>query len=160
AAANRLCVLDLGRWLIRNCYQRSCPALSRVFTSFCLSKNKVVDGWDKPGDNRRTTAHPLKTTDICWPPRRMVIRHCRPPALVTRSRSAGLSIFWLLTVITTSPLWKPTDCAAEPSATSVMTTPSVCPSRRSSSAKAGDRFATVAPLNGERVLICTSWRGV
>ena len=38
-------------------------------------------------------AHPENITDICWPPRMMVMRHCRPPVPATRSRSAGLSIF-------------------------------------------------------------------
>src|SRR5262249_4066736 len=46
---------------------------------------------------------PENITDICCPPRWMVIRQLRPPAAVTCSRSAGLLIFSLLTVTTTSP---------------------------------------------------------
>ena len=51
----------------------------------------------------QAASHPLKITEICCPPRMMVMRHCRPPAAVMRSRSAGLLIFSLLTETTTSP---------------------------------------------------------
>src|SRR4029077_3265266 len=41
----------------------------------------------------RLWAHPLNTTDICWPPRMMVMRHTRLGWLVARSRSRVLAIF-------------------------------------------------------------------
>src|SRR5258708_4488687 len=40
----------------------------------------------------RLWAHPLNTTDICWPPRKMVMRHTRLGWLVARSRSRVLAI--------------------------------------------------------------------
>ena len=70
-----------------------------------------------------------------------------------------MAIFWLLTDSTTSPRWKPRLCAGEPLATSTITTPSADGSSRSSSASAGDRLATLAPVNGERALITSSSRG-
>ncbi len=41
----------------------------------------------------RLRAHPLKTTDICWPPRMIVMRHTRLAWLVALSRSRVLAIF-------------------------------------------------------------------
>src|ERR1700748_3503138 len=49
-----------------------------------------------------------------------------------------------------SPFWKPTLPAMESSGISVMTTPCVSESRCSSSATAGEIFATLAPWNGAR----------
>ena len=43
--------------------------------------------------NAHERAHPLSTTEICCPPRTMVMCHCRLPALTMRSRSVGLAIF-------------------------------------------------------------------
>jgi hypothetical protein len=61
---------------------------------------------------------------------------------------------------TMSPFWKPKLCAAEPFSTSVTATPAAAESSRNSSAKAGERFATLAPSRGERVLMTVSSRGV
>src|SRR5262249_40620858 len=55
----------------------------------------------------RSWCHPPKTTEICWPPRMMVMRHSRLGCLVTRSRSRVCTIFSLLTERIRSPRWKP-----------------------------------------------------
>src|SRR5207245_7518250 len=54
--------------------------------------------------------------------------------------------------------WNPTPAAVPPSARSVITTPAVSASRCSSSATAGEIFATLAPCNGERPLRTISLR--
>src|SRR6516164_7986391 len=51
--------------------------------------------------------HPLNTTVICWPPRRMVICQARLGELVTRSSSRVLVTRSLFTATITSPRWKP-----------------------------------------------------
>src|ERR1700721_954809 len=104
--------------------------------------------------------HPPSVTLICWPPRTRVMRHSRSVSRVAFSRSLVLAIFWLLTARIMSPFWKPTLAAVPPSARSVTTTPSVSASRCSSSATAGEMFATLAPWNGERVVKTISLRPV
>src|SRR5712692_5656206 len=67
--------------------------------------------------------HPRSSTDICWPPRMMVMRQTRLCWPVTRWRSAVFAILVLLTDSTRSPRWNPSLCAGEPLATSTITTP-------------------------------------
>src|SRR3984885_9694823 len=104
--------------------------------------------------------HPPSVTLICWPPRTTTMRQSRAESRVALTRSLVLAIFWLLTARMISPFWNPTSAAVVPSARSVTTTPSVLVSRCSSSATAGEMFATVAPCNGERVVRATSARSV
>src|SRR5258707_9315906 len=95
-------------------------------------------------------AHPPSVTLICWPPRTTVMRQSLDEVFDALSRSLVLAIFWLLTARMISPFWNPTLAAVPPSSRSITTTPSVCASRCSSSATAGEILATVAPWNGER----------
>ncbi len=109
---------------------------------------------------RSFRAHPPSTTESCWPPRTTVMRHSRLASRVTRSRSLVLAIFCPLTELMMSPFWKPTLEAEPSSEIEVMMTPSIVPSRCSSSASAGEMFATLAPWNGERDVMVTSSRPV
>ena len=96
--------------------------------------------------------HPPNTAEICWPPRWMVIRQTTRAGLGELFEVARLGDLLMLTASTMSPRWKPNCCASVPSAISTTTTPSVDESSRSSSASAGERLATLAPVNGERRL--------
>ena len=51
--------------------------------------------------------HPRSSTDICWPPRMMVMRHSLFCWFAIRSRSRVFAIFALLTDSTRSPRWNP-----------------------------------------------------
>src|SRR5258708_4209961 len=110
------------------------------------------------GFARLLRAHPPSVTLICCPPRTRVMRQTRADAFEALSRSLVLAIFSLLTARMMSPFWKPTLAAVPSSARSVTTTPSVDPSRCSSSATAGEMLATFAPWNGDRAVSTISSR--
>ncbi len=146
----------------------SCPTTSSSFCGRSWSASGRGASLSRPAAANRSSGrrvlarggHPLNTAEICWPPRRMMMRQVRFGVSVARARSRGLG--------DALAVHRHDDVAAagsrhcwhsEPASTSKMTTPWSALRSCNSSASAGDRLATLAPENGERERMMISSRG-